>query len=105
MQFKLTAFYAFGFLSQRDGSARAKKWLTAYNSETSYEGYLECTYQMDKSNSTYFHQIIFLNDPNIKTINDNDLYDYKPPYLKLVILQSTYITVMFIKNLKKNMTL
>ena len=40
---------------------------------------------MDKSNSTYFHQIIFLNDPNIKTINDNDLYDYKPPYLKLVI--------------------
>ncbi len=62
-----------------------KKWLTTYNSETSYEGYLECTYQMDKSNSTYFHQIIFLNDSNIKTINYNDLYDYKPPYLKLVI--------------------
>ena len=43
------------------------------------------TYQTDTNNSTYFHQIIFLNDPKMKTIYDEDLYDYKSPYLKLVI--------------------
>jgi hypothetical protein len=62
-----------------------QSWLTTCNSEPAYRGYLQRIYQIDNSNSTFRRQIIFLDNPNLKTITDVDLYDYKYPFLKLVI--------------------
>jgi hypothetical protein len=47
------------------GDWSTKTWITAYNSEPAYTGYLECTYQINTTDSTYFHQILFLNNPDI----------------------------------------
>ena len=77
------------------GDWTTKKWLTTYNSESAYRGYLNCEYQMDNSNSTYTHQIEFLDDPHIKRITDQDLYNYTPPYLKLVVDYPLTVKVEF----------
>lgn len=75
-----------------------KVWLTTDSSSPEYRGYLQCSYQIDPSTSTFFHTIVFLNDFNMKAIMDRDLYDYKKPYLKLVINNSLTTVKVEFKN-------
>jgi len=66
------------------GHWETKKWATSYNSQPEYSGYLNCAYDLDKSTSTYFRQIRFLDNPTIASIEDRDLFEYESPNLKMV---------------------
>ena len=66
------------------GHWETTKWAVSYNSKPEYSGYISCSYDLDKTSSTYFRFIRFLDNPTIDPIEDRDLFNYKAPNLKMV---------------------